>query len=159
MNRLLSVLSVAAVVLGLAGQAAAHCQIPCGIYNDELRVQLIEEHVTTVEKSMKQVTALGAGSPVDYNQLVRWVVNKEEHARMIQDVVTAYFMAQRVKLPDETAGEAFESYIRQLTLLHQLQVVAMKAKQSTDLAHVEKLRALVKEFRSAYFGKAESHTH
>jgi len=57
-------------ILVPAAPAAAHCQIPCGIYDDELRVQLIEEHITTVEKSMNQIVALGKASPVDYNQLV-----------------------------------------------------------------------------------------
>ncbi len=72
----------------MAGTAAAHCQIPCGIYNDELRVQLIEEHIDTIEKSMKQIATLGAQSPLDNNQLVRWVMNKEEHAQKFR---AAYF--------------------------------------------------------------------
>jgi nickel superoxide dismutase len=159
MRMLLSALAAATVVFGLAGQAAAHCQIPCGIYDDELRVQLIEEHITTIEKSMNQVASLGSQSPINFNQLVRWIVNKEEHAQKIQDIATAYFMAQRVKLPDATEGDAYDNYIKQLTLLHQIQVVAMEAKQSTDLAHIEKLRTLVKEFRTAYFGKAERESH
>jgi len=31
----------------------------------------------------------------------------------------------------------------------------MRAKQTTDLANVEKLRSLLKEFREAYFGPEE----
>jgi hypothetical protein len=26
--------------------AAAHCEIPCGIYDDEMRVNMIAEHIT-----------------------------------------------------------------------------------------------------------------
>jgi hypothetical protein len=80
-------------LIATAVPASAHCQIPCGIYDDELRVQLIEEHITTIEKSMNQIIAIPKTAPIDYNQLVRWVDNKETHATEIQDIVTAYFMA------------------------------------------------------------------
>ena len=146
------------LVLAAAAPAAAHCQIPCGIYDDELRVQLIEEHITTVEKSMKQIVALGKASPVDYNQLVRWVNNKEEHAQKIQDIVTAYFMAQRIK-PTGHDSKEHDAYVSKLTLLHAIQIHAMKAKQSTDLEQIEILRKLIARFRIAYFGEDGKHAH
>lgn len=148
------------LTLGVAVPAAAHCQIPCGIYDDELRVQLIEEHITTVEKSMNQIIALGAADTVDYNQLVRWVSNKEAHAQEIQDIVTAYFMAQRIKPPKDHGDEsAVNEYMHKLALLHHIQIHAMKAKQSTDLDEIETLRGLVAKFRSAYFGEEGGHAH
>ena len=147
-------------VLAPAVPAAAHCQIPCGIYDDELRVQLIEEHITTVEKSMNQIITLGAAENVDYNQLVRWVSNKEAHAQEIQDIVTAYFMAQRIKPPKDHGDEsAVNEYMHKLALLHHIQIHAMKAKQSTDLDEIETLRGLVAKFRSAYFGEEGEHKH
>jgi nickel superoxide dismutase len=145
--------------LGLAGTAGAHCQIPCGIYDDELRVKLIEEHITTIEKSINQIEALAKETPVNSNQVVRWVMNKEDHALELQDIVTAYFMAQRVKPAEASDAAAYAKYIQQLTLLHKIQVHAMKAKQTTDLAQVAALRALVKEFRTAYFGPEGGHSH
>ena len=63
--------------------ADAHCEIPCGIYDDELRTKLIAEHSTTIEKSMKQIIELSKANSVDYNQLSRWVSNKEAHATKI----------------------------------------------------------------------------
>jgi nickel superoxide dismutase len=146
------------VVLCSTTPAAAHCQIPCGIYDDELRVQLIEEHITTVEKSMTQIVALGKGNPVDYNQLVRWVGNKEKHAQEIQDIVTAYFMAQRIK-PAGHGSDEEKVYAHKLMLIHAIQIHAMKAKQSTDLEQIEILRKLVKKFRVAYFGEDGGHEH
>ena len=59
MRRITTATLITVAALATASTAAAHCQIPCGIYDDELRVQLIEEHITTVEKSMKQVAELG----------------------------------------------------------------------------------------------------
>jgi len=152
-----------ALVLGLLTPAIpsfAHCQIPCGIYDDELRVQLIEEHIGTVEKSMKKIVELGSQKTVDYNQLVRWVDNKETHAQEIQDIVTEYFMAQRIK-PSTSPGDGktTKDYFNKLSLLHAIQVHAMKAKQGTDLSEIEKLRELTAQFRTAYFGADEAHTH
>jgi nickel superoxide dismutase len=157
MKRWALLLFVAAIV-GSPCLAGAHCQVPCGIYDDELRVQLIEEHIGTVEKSMQQIIALGKEQPVNFNQLVRWIDNKEKHAQEIQDIVTAYFMAQRIKPKADNADER-ALYVTQLTLLHHIQIHAMKAKQSTDLAEVEALRSLVVQFRAAYFGEQGGHNH
>jgi nickel superoxide dismutase len=52
-------------------------QLPCGIDDDQLRTQLIAEHATTIEKSMKQIMALSKANPTNNNQMVRWVSNKE----------------------------------------------------------------------------------
>ena len=158
MNRWTLLTLVVAAMAGSPVLVGAHCQIPCGIYDDELRVQLIEEHIGTVEKSMQQIISRGKEQPVDINQLVRWVDNKEQHAQEIQDIVTAYFMAQRVK-PKAENTDRRASYVEQLTLLHHIQIHAMKAKQSTDLAEVEALRSLVVQFRKAYFGEQVAHTH
>jgi nickel superoxide dismutase len=149
-----------AITFAVTTTAGAHCQIPCGIYDDELRVQLIEEHLTTVEKSMNQIVALSAEDPVDYNQLVRWVGNKETHAQEIQDIVTAYFMAQRIKPPRNHDDEdAVDLYLHKLALIQHIQIHAMKAKQSTDLEQIETLRKLVAKFRKAYFGEDTEHKH
>ena len=73
-------------ILFLSSAVYSHCEIPCGIYNDSLRVVMIKEHISTIEKSMKQINLLSQESTVNYNQIVRWVTNKEEHAKKIQDV-------------------------------------------------------------------------
>ena len=78
----------------------------------------------------------------------------------IQDIVTEYFMAQRIKLPVEGADEAaVAEYNHKLGLLHAIQVHAMKAKQGTDLAEIQALRELTKQFRVAYFGEEKGHSH
>jgi nickel superoxide dismutase len=149
-----------AAILGFTSRASAHCQIPCGIFHDELRIQLIEEHITTIEKSMNEIIALGKAEPVNYNQLVRWVMNKEDHVRQLDEIVGAYFLAQRIKLPAADADEqATKEYLHKLALLHAIQVHAMKAKQGTDLAEIATLRELVVKFRKTYFGEEAAHTH
>jgi len=133
------------VIFFTAVTVAAHCEIPCGLYDDGLRVRLISEHITTIEKSMNKIRELSKKNPVNYNQLVRWIVNKETHADKIQDIVSQYFLTQRIK-PDS------KHYQEHLSLLHQILVYAMKTKQSIDLAHIARLRLLLKEFEALYFG-------
>ena len=126
--------------------AAGHCEIPCGIYDDALRVKQIAEHVGTIEKSMKQIIDLSKENPINYNQLVRWVSNKEAHADEIQHIVTRYFMTQRIK-PDA------KQYAEKLAALHEMLIYAMKCKQTTDFENVNKLRSSLKAFEVLYFGK------
>lgn len=147
-------------VVGLAGPALGHCEIPCGIYGDQMRIDMIKEHITTVEKSMKKIVELSEAEPVNYNQLVRWIDNKEQHANEIQHIVTQYFMTQRVKPADGDDATERAAYGRQLELLHRMLVTAMKTKQTTDQSHIEALRSLVEQFEAAYFGpKQEGHKH
>ena len=135
------------IVLLTTVNVAAHCEIPCGIYNDELRANLIYEHTTTIEKSMQKILELSKQNPTNYNQLVRWVSNKEDHASEIQHIVSQYFMTQRIKSDSK-------NYTQKVALLHQMLQFAMKCKQTTDVNHVQKLRSLLSEFEVLYFGKS-----
>jgi len=140
----------------LALNAQAHCQIPCGIYDDAARFISMREHVTTIEKSMNEIEKLMEFHPKNANQLIRWVNNKEEYADKLTEIVTHYFLAQRIK-----STEPDEKYEAELKLLHGMMVQAMKAKQTTDLQHVEKLRELMDQFEKVYTGKSAPapHTH
>jgi len=144
MSPLLVVMSV--------NNAFAHCEIPCGIYDDEMRFDMISEHVTTIDKSMKMIDELKKEEQINYNQLVRWIDNKESHADEIQNILCQYFMTQRVKPAREEDDIAYKTYVKHITLLHQMLIYAMKMKQTTDLGHVEKIRGLLEEFRAVYFG-------
>jgi nickel superoxide dismutase len=147
------VVSVIATVAILASIAYSHCQIPCGIYDDDARFSAIAEHITTIEKSMKMITELSNQDKPNMNQIVRWVNNKDHHADELSEIVTYYFMAQRVKLPPAGDTKARNEYVKKLTLLHELLVYSMKAKQTTDLANVEKLRDSLEKFHHAYEAK------
>ena len=132
----------------------SHCQIPCGIYGDSTRFDILSEHITTIEKSMKQINELSAAKQPNMNQVVRWVQNKEKHADEINHIVTYYFMAQRIK-PADAGTEGYAAYVKKVTLLHQMLVYTMKAKQTTDLDHIATLRDLLGQFHVAYAG----HSH
>jgi nickel superoxide dismutase len=143
-------LSLITVFVLLTATAGAHCQIPCGIYDDTVRITLIKEHVTTIEKSIAEISKLTCDSPQNNNQMTRWVINKEEHADQLSQIVTYYFMAQRIK-PE------MDGYTEKLKTLHAILRASMKAKQSADLADVDALRELIHQFEHLYLG--EKHVH
>jgi nickel superoxide dismutase len=146
------------IILVSVNSAGAHCEIPCGIYGDEMRFDIIEEHIATIEKSMQMIVDLSKEADKNYNQVVRWVLNKEEHANHIQEIVAQYFLTQRIKIVDAENDIAYQKYVKQVVLLHQMLVYAMKTKQSVDLMDVEQLRALLGKFEETYIGhKHEMH--
>ncbi|MBD3225470.1 MAG: superoxide dismutase [Caldithrix sp.] len=148
---MLSLIFLAAAVQ----HSRAHCEIPCGIYGDKMRIDMLNEHLDTIEKSMNMIMELQKANTVNYNQLVRWITNKESHANEFQHIVTQYFMTQRIKLVDNNDVEKQKKYTSEVTMLHEMLVYAMKTKQTTDLNHVKTLRDLVKKFSKSYFSEAD----
>jgi nickel superoxide dismutase len=141
-----------------ANLAYSHCQIPCGIYGDYTRIDLMREHIATIEKSMNQINELSKKSSENMNQLVRWVNNKEQHANELTEIVTYYFLSQRVKIVDPGKSGDFKIYQEKLTFLHKMMVFAMKCKQTTDVTNTNKLTSLVSKFVDVYF-TAEQKAH
>ncbi|MFC1737469.1 superoxide dismutase [Ni] [Planctomycetota bacterium] len=137
----------------LVSIAYSHCQIPCGIYDDQARFDIIAEHITTIEKSMNEIRKLSEQDKPNMNQIIRWVQNKEEHADELGYIVTYYFMTQRVKPIPNTQVREYDEYVEKLTLLHKMLVFSMKSKQTTDISNVEELRSLLDKFHSVYFDK------
>ena len=144
-------LAVILITLVFTPKLLSHCEIPCGIYNDELRITLIEEHIVTIEKSMNMILKLTEGSDKNYNQIVRWINNKEDHANSIQEIVYHYFMTQRIKPASKEDRAVYTAYIDKLTLLHKMLIYAMKSKQTISTENIEKLRELLNNFKALYF--------
>ena len=145
----LALLAGLAVAVAFGSLAYSHCQVPCGIYGDEMRFQMLEEHITTIEKSVKLITELSADPGKNANQLARWVINKENHADEMASIVTKYFLQQRLKLDDP-------QWAAKVKPCHEILYYSMKAKQTTDHANVEKLSAAVKALKEAYFTKKQA---
>ena len=122
----------------------AHCQIPCGIYDDHARVQTMLEDAATIEKSVKLISELaGKSDAQSQNQLVRWVVNKEKHAQNIISTISDYFLTQRVKSTQE-------DYTERLVKHHAVIVTAMKAKQNADMGSAAALKESIEALSSYY---------
>ena len=141
--------------------APVHCQVPCGIYGDRLRIELLMEDCATIEKGMAQIREMESSSTMNSNQMVRWVLTKDEHAAKIQEQVASYWLAQRIKAP-QAGGDASaqQKYVTQLQLMHGITVAAMKCKQTTDAAHPNQIRELALAFSKTYFSEQDlEHLH
>jgi nickel superoxide dismutase len=152
MRYIITSLVLLVLVMASASKTYAHCEVPCGIFDDEARVKMIREDIATIEKAILQIEELSKASPVNHNQVIRWVMTKEDHANKIQETVSQYFMAQRVKPVDPADQEAHAKYLSQLTALHDLMIFAVKSQQSLDLQNIVKMHEAVDRFEIAYFG-------
>jgi len=152
------ILAVSLAVL-IPSAVLAHCQVPCGIYDDAMRIGMIEEHARTIEKAMVQIGELSMDGAKNYNQIVRWVMTKEEHAQAVQDIVAEYFLAQRIKPGAAGDDEALVAYHETLGELHHMLILAMKCKQDIDTDLPAKLLAATEAFCLSYFGEAHPYHH
>jgi len=127
---------------------AAHCEVPCGIYDDGARFTEMKEDQATIAKAIAQIGELaGTHDANGHNQLARWVATKEAHATKTQHVIAQYFMTQKIK-PDA------EHYVDKLTAAHGVLVAAMQCKQSAEPAAAESLKAAIEKFEAVYVGHA-----
>jgi len=125
--------------------------VPCGIFDDPARVEILKEDAATVRKAMVQIGELsGAGTPLARNQAVRWIYTKEDHAKSIISTVAEYMLAQRVK------KELFENeadYLQALAAHHALMQAAVKTKQVVDVAACDALDHAIADVGAMYTKK------
>ena len=142
---MMMVLVVSAVVP--MGYLAAHCEVPCGIYDDGARFKQMMEDQTTIAKAIASINDLSADpNPNDINQMGRWISTKESHATHVQHIIAQYFMTQRIKADDA-------KYVEKLTAAHAVMVAAMKCKQAAEPATAEALDNAIHDFQHAYGGE------
>ena len=159
MKKILTASLATLTILFASPDLWAHCEMPCGVYDDAARFESMLEHVKTIEKAMVKIDALSQLETPDYHGISRWTTTKETHAQNIQHIVASYFLTQRVKAPKNPEDEAeMASYVTHLTLLHEITVAAMKTKQFVDIEKAEKLHHVITEYQAHYFIK-HGHAH
>lgn len=154
-SAIISLLSLSFVAVLLPGRVHAHCEVPCGIYADELRFEAMLEDQKTIAKSIDEIakhlaTEADGTTPLAVNQIARWISTKEEHATRIQHTIAQYFMTQRIKPAD---GDAAAGYVKKLTAAHAVLQSAMKTKQNAAPETATALRTAILDFYRAYEGK------
>jgi len=138
MRRIVPVLAGLAL-LSAAGSAFAHCQVPCGIYDDPARVAAMREDAQTIAKAIAQINELAAKHDnLAINQAVRWINTKEEHASMVIDTISTYLLTQKIK-PVAEGEEGYDDYLKKLAAHHAVMRAAMVCKQTVDPASAEAL--------------------
>ena len=148
MKRLKKLLIITFAVVGssllVMQPAYSHCQIPCGIYDDHARVKSMLEDAATTEKATKLIAELaGKSDAQSQNQMVRWVMNKEQHAQNIITTISDYFLTQRVKTDAK-------DYAERLAKHHAVIVAAMKTKQNADMKYASMLKQSIEALLPYY---------
>ena len=150
--------SLAGLTLGLTAvswissgqEVIAHCQVPCGIYDDAARIAHLHEDATTIAKAIKLISELaGKHDPQSLNQITRWITTKEQHASHVIQVVSEYFLAQKVK-PVTSGADAYDAYLKKLADHHAVMVAAMKTKQQADPAVAKALHDAIDTLATHY---------
>ncbi|MDD7984447.1 superoxide dismutase [Ni] [Lentisphaera marina] len=132
--------------------AQAHCEVPCGIYDDGARVvQMLEDTKTTAKASKMIAELAGKTDAQSANQLSRWVTNKETHAQNVIETISHYFMTQRIKASQK-------DYADRLAKHHAIMVAAMKVKQNADGKYSEELKKAIMAIVPYYHVHLE-HSH
>ncbi len=154
MKRILLSCTMLTLLFTSARLAQAHCEVPCGIYADQMRFEQMLEDTKTIAKAIAQINDLaGKGDAQSANQLGRWIATKEQHATNTQHIIAQYFMTQRIKADKP-------GYDAKLKSAHAVMVAAMKTKQSADAATAETLKKAIFDFYRAYEGKEpDFHDH
>lgn len=140
------VVSVAiyAVIFALSpAKALAHCQIPCGIYHDDLIFATLEQNSETLQKAVHELNEPGISS----NQSVRWVLNKENQSDQVAQTMLTYFLQQRVKADDSKRAE-------KLNLIATICMQCTKVKQTTDANEVIVLGKEIQELKKLFLPAA-----
>lgn len=121
----------------------AHCQLPCGIYHDDLRFASLEEDIQTLNKAIAEIKKNNGSSAEEKNQLVRSVNLKDQYADKIAHTMTFYFLQQRLKPEQKNLTSLLNSAFNILQL-------AVKVKASVDSNLVSSLNEEIANFKALY---------
>eukprot|EP00045_Choanoeca_perplexa_P017167 m.244215 g.244215 ORF g.244215 m.244215 type:complete len:164 (+) comp17464_c0_seq1:3586-4077(+) len=162
MLNLLKIATGTAIGAGVAAVAAsgrpslldAHCQVPCGIYDDDARVGQLKEDAVTIGKAtteIEKLTKSGVNNAQNLNQAVRWIATKDQHASDIITTVSEYFLTQKVK-EAEKGDKDYTQYLEVLAAHHRVMRAAMKTKQQVSSQAVADLNHAVGDLSKVYGG-------
>jgi len=124
----------------MRGALVAHCQMPCGIYHDDMVYDQIDQYAETMYKAMAELDHFHDDSPKARAQFVRWVYQKEVQSDDAAELMLKYFLQQKIKPGEpETA--------KMLELTHKLLFLMVQIKQNVDLEFVYNFMEVWDQFK------------
>jgi len=124
MKKRLLTFGIALTLLG-QGVLSAHCQMPCGIYHDDMVFDQIDQYIETMYKGITVLNDNKFDSVKDKNEFVRWVIQKEKASDEAANLILTYFLQQKIK-----PGEADTQ--KRLAGAHELLFLIVQIKQNVD---------------------------
>lgn len=125
---------------------AGHCQMPCGIYHDDMVYDQIDQYVETMYKAIHELEESKFSTPWEKSQFVRWVMVKEKESDDAAKLLTTYFLQQKIK-PDE------QDTAKKLAVLHKLLFLTMQIKQHIDVRCVKNFQDNWIDFKLMFHNK------
>lgn len=138
-KNLLLILSLSMLMLKNSN-LEAHCQMPCGIYHDDMVYDQIDQFVETVYKGISVMKDSKFETLRDRNEFIRWVVQKEKECDEIAELITIYFLQQKIK-PDEP------DTTKRLISAHKMLFLIVAIKQNADLEFVKQFNQEWEKFK------------
>lgn len=108
----------------------AHCQMPCGIYHDSMVYDQIDQYVETMYKGQTVINDNKFANAHDRNEFVRWILTKDKSSDDMAQLITTYFLQQKIK-PGEDDTD------KKLKAAHKLLFLIVAIKQNSDRSIVE----------------------
>ena len=109
---------------------SAHCQMPCGIYHDDMVYDQIDQYTETMYKGISVMNDTKFQTAKERNEFVRWTIQKEEASDEVASLLTKYFMQQKIKPGEPDTGKRLDS-------LHKMLFLLVAIKQNVDLEFVK----------------------
>jgi nickel superoxide dismutase len=122
------------------GSLFSHCQMPCGIYHDDMVYNLVDQYVETMFKGISVLNNSKFATVKERNEFVRWVMEKDKSSDQTAHLISEYFLQQKIKVGgDDTT--------KQLISAHKLLFMLMQIKQGVDLELVRKFQKEWDQFK------------
>ncbi|MBS4169038.1 superoxide dismutase [Ni] [Parachlamydia sp. AcF125] len=118
----------------------SHCQMPCGVYHDNMIYDQIDQYVETMAKGITVLTDNKFTTLHDKNEFMRWVMTKEMESNKVAELVTTYFLQQKIK-PDE------EDSAKKAEMAHRLLFLLVGIKQNIDMKMVKNFQEQWEKFK------------
>lgn len=131
---------VLAVATLFSGNLVAHCQMPCGIYHDDMAFDQIDQYIETMYKGISVINDSKFTTPHERNETIRWVVLKDNSSTEAAEFITTYFLQQKIK-PGEPDTPT------RLTSAHKLLFLLVAIKQNTDLQMIKEFATEWEKFK------------
>lgn len=96
------------------GPLMGHCQMPCGIYHDDMVYDQIDQYVETMVKAVAKIKDNKASTPQERNELIRWVMTKDRLSDDTATLIMTFFLQQKIKPGESDTPKRVEAAHRLL---------------------------------------------
>ena len=120
----------------------AHCQMPCGVYHDQMIYDKIDEYYETMYKCVAAMNNNEFKTVTEKNQFIRWVMTKDRMSDEVAEIITAYFLQQKIEPTADNAD--------MVASLHKILFLLPAIKQNADLKMIKQFGDEWDHFKSLF---------